>query len=120
MNIFRELVTSNNQSHIYSHGSDHSYKSLIQDADKFSSFTINRPLVFIIAKNSYDCLAGYVGLLRANAVVVLISDTIHESLWNDLVKNYFLAYSLPRLCPNVERIHESLFRCEIVKKNYFF
>ena len=88
MNIFRELVTNNNKSYIHSNGSDYSYKSLIQDADNFSSFTINRPLVFVVANNSYDCLTGYVGMLRANAVVALINDSIHESMWNDLVINF--------------------------------
>ena len=88
MNLFRELVTNNNKSFIHSHGSEYSYNSLIQDSDKFSSCTINRPLVFIVANNSYDCLTGYVGLLRANAVVALINGSIHESMWNDLVINF--------------------------------
>ena len=57
----------------------------MHDSKKFSLFTINRPLVFIIAKNDYDCLAGYVGLLRSNCVVALINDSIHESMLNDLV-----------------------------------
>ena len=92
MNLFRELVTNNNKSFIHSHGIDYSYDRLIQDAEKFSSFTINRPLVFVVAKNSYDCLAGYVGLLRANAVVALINDSIHESMWNDLVMNFKPAF----------------------------
>ena len=92
MNIFQELATNNNKSYIHSHGIDYSYDSLIQDAEKFSSFTINRLLVFVVAKNSYDCLAGYVGLLRANAVVALINDSSHESMWNDLVINFKPAF----------------------------
>ena len=88
MNLFREIATNNDKSYIHSHGNDYSYNSLIQDADRFSSFTINRPLVFLLANNSYDCLTGYVGLLRANAVVALINDSIHESMFNDLVINF--------------------------------
>ncbi len=88
MNIFREITTNNDISYIHSHGNDYSYNILIQDADRFSSFTINRPLVFLLANNSYDCLTGYVGLLRANAVVALINDSIHESMFNDLVINF--------------------------------
>ena len=88
MNIFRELVTNNDKSYIHSYGTDYSYNSLIRDADRFSSFNINRPLVFLLTNNSYDCLTGYVGLLRANAIVALINDSIHESIWNDLVINF--------------------------------
>jgi acyl-CoA synthetase (AMP-forming)/AMP-acid ligase II len=88
LNLFREIATNNDKSYIHSHGSDYSYNSLIQDADRFSSFTKHRPLVFIVANNSYDCLTGYVGLLRANAVVALINDSIHETMFKDLVKNF--------------------------------
>ena len=88
MNIFRELFTNNNKSYIHSNGSDYSYKSLIQDADNFSSFTLGRPLVFVVANNSYDCLTGYVGMLRANAVVALINDSINETIFKDLLKNF--------------------------------
>ena len=85
LNIFRELATNKNKSYIHSNGSNFTYDNLIQDAEKFISYNVNHSLVFIVANNSYDCLAGYVGLLRANAVVALINDSIHESIWNDLV-----------------------------------
>ena len=88
MNLFREIAINNDKSYIHSYDSDYSYESLIQDAGGFSSFTKNRPLVFVVANNSYDCLTGYVGMLRANAVVALINDSIHESMWNDLVINF--------------------------------
>ena len=107
MNLFREIATNNDKSYIHSHGSDYSYNSLIQDADRFSSFTINRPLVFLLANNSYDCLTGYVGLLRANAVVALINDSIHESMWNDLVMNFKPVFIYQP---------QNLFQCEKVWK----
>ena len=111
MNIFRELVTNNDKSYIHSNGSDYSYKSLIQDADNFSSFTINRPLVFIVANNSYDCLTGYVGLLRANAVVALINNSIHESMWNDLVTNFKPAFIYqPKNLFQSEKVWEQKFK----------
>ena len=92
MNLFREIAINNDKSFIHSHGSDYSYESLIQDASRFSSFTKHRPLVFVVANNSYDCLTGYVGMLRANAVVALINDSIHESIWNDLIVNFKPAF----------------------------
>ena len=88
MNLFREIAINNDKSFIHSHGSDYSYESLIQDASRFSSFTKYRPLVFVVANNSYDCLTGYVGMLRANAVVALINDSINETIFKDLLKNF--------------------------------
>ena len=93
MNIFQNLVFgSNDKSIIYSNDSRFSYSRLIQDSDKFSFSFENRPLVFLVAKNSYDCLAGYVGLLRANAVVALINDSIHESVFSDLIFKFKPAF----------------------------
>ncbi len=88
MNLFQRLVKSNNKSKIYTYDRVYSYNQLIRDSDKFRSLSINRPLVFVVATNSYDCLTGYVGLMRSNAVVALINDSIHGSMFNDLVKNF--------------------------------
>ena len=88
MNIFQDLANSNVKSYIYSNGSEYSYDQLVQDADVFSRFIINRSLVFIVANNSYDCLTGYVGLLRANTVVALINDSIHKSMFSDLLERF--------------------------------
>ena len=88
MKIFQDLVGSNSKSYIYSKRGEYSYNQLVQDSEVFSTLTVNRPLVFIVANNSYDCLAGYVGLLRTNTVVALINDSIHESMFNDLIDRF--------------------------------
>ncbi len=88
LNIFQELGTNKNKSYINYNGRNFSYDNLIQDAGKFNSYNVNNSLVFVVANNSYDSLAGYVGLIRANAVVALINDSIHESVWNDLVLKF--------------------------------
>ena len=88
MKIFQDLVGSNSKSYIYSKRGEYSYNHLVQDSEVFCTLTVNRPLVFIVANNSYDCLAGYVGLLRTNAVVALINDSIHESMFNDLIDRF--------------------------------
>ena len=88
MNIFQNLASSNSGSFLYSNGSEYSYNQLVHDADVFSVFNENRPLVFIVTTNSYNCLAGYIGFLRANTVVALINDSTHESMFNDLIKRF--------------------------------
>ena len=105
MKIFQNFVTNNNKSYVYSHGSYYTYDCLIQDAEKFNSFTKNRPLVFIVANNTYDCLTGYVGLIRSNAVVALINDSIRESMLYGLLKNFKPAFVYQP---------KSLFQCEKV------
>ena len=92
LNIFQELGVKKNKSYIYSNGRNFTYANLIQDARKFNSYNVNHSLVFIVANNSYECLAGYIGLLRANAVVALINESIHESVWNDLVLKFKPAF----------------------------
>ena len=37
-------------------------------------------------------MVGYIGLLSANATVALINDSIHESVWNDLVLKFKPAF----------------------------
>ena len=88
MNVFRKISTKNHQSYIHSLGCNYSYENLNKDADKFSRLSLNRPLVLIVANNSYECLAFYVGMLRANAVVALVNDSIHESVLVDLILNF--------------------------------
>jgi len=87
LNIFRELATNKNKSYIHSNGSNFTYDNLIQDAEKFISYNVNHSLVFIVANNSYDCLTGYVGLLRANAVVAFI-----ESIEKDKRQTFLDAF----------------------------
>ena len=92
LNIFQELGVKKNKSYIYSNGRNFTYANLIQDARKFNSYNANHSLIFIVANNSYECLAGYIGLLRANAGVALINESIHESVWNDLVLKFKHAF----------------------------
>jgi len=110
LKIFQKFVTNNNKSYVYSHGSYYTYDCLIQDADKFSSLAKNRPLVFIVANNTYDCLTGYVGLIRSDAVVALINDSIRESMLYGLVKNFKPAFVYQP---------KNLFQCEKVWEQKF-
>ena len=89
MNIFQNIAESKSNSLIYSEGSEYSYGQLYRDSKEFHVLqTINRHLVFIIAKNTYDCLIGYIGLLNANCVVAMITDSVSESMLNDLLERF--------------------------------
>ena len=88
MNIFKDLDFGNTVSSIISNENSYSYAQLYDDSKKFSSIANGRLLAFILSKNLYDCLVGYCGLLRGNVVVALINDTIHESIFNDIVLKF--------------------------------
>jgi len=93
LTIFKNLSTnSSNLSFILEDEKRFSYNDLINDADQFGEKINERSLIFIITKNSYDCVAGYVGAVRVNAVVALINDTIHESMLKEIVKNFKPAF----------------------------
>ena len=105
LNIFEELGKYKTKSYIHDNGRNISYDNLILDAGIFNSYNVKKILVFVVANNNYDSLVGYVGLLRANAVVALINDSINESVWNELVKKFKPAFIY---------IPKNLFQCSKV------
>ena len=89
MKVFNNLANnSSNLSFIAEDGRKLTYNNLLIDADHFGEKIKERSLIFIITRNNYDCIVGYVGAFRANAVVVLIDNSIHESLFNDLIVRF--------------------------------
>lgn len=69
-----------------------SYKSLINIADKIGTKTTNNSLVFVVCKNCYEVIAGYIGFMRSGAKQLLIGDTIDSSLFTNLQSLYKPAY----------------------------
>ena len=89
MKVFNNLANnSSNLSFIAEDGRKLTYNNLLIDADYFSKKIKERSLIFIITGNNYDCVVGYVGAIRANAVIALINNSIHESLLNDLILRF--------------------------------
>ena len=106
MTIFNNLArNSSSLSFIAEDERRFSYSDLLNDADHFGEKINERSLIFIISSNNFDCVTGYVGALRANAVVVLINYSIHESMWNDLIKKFKPAFIYQP---------KNLFQCEKV------
>ncbi len=73
---------------ITSSGKKITYQKLIQKADEIGKFLENRDLVFAICQNSFESVAGYIGALRAKAVICLIHNTIDQDLLITLVNQY--------------------------------
>ena len=56
-----------------------SYGELLRDADALGRCVRPRALTFLVCQNSYEAIAAYVGLLRADAVLFLV----HQSMGDD-------------------------------------
>ena len=77
MTIFDNLTyNSSSVSFIAEDEKRFTYNDLLTDADYHGERINERSLIFIISRNNYNCVTGYVGGLRVNAVVALINDLI--------------------------------------------
>ncbi len=65
-----------------------SYKDLLNTSDKIGKQIKKRCLVFVVCKNCFESIAGYIGFLRARAVLVLINDAIDNILFANLLETY--------------------------------
>lgn len=64
------------------------YCALLAAADQIGRHLSGRSLTVLVCRNSPQAIAGYVGLLRANSVVLLVHDTIDESFFASILKKY--------------------------------
>jgi long-chain acyl-CoA synthetase len=65
-----------------------SYKELLDAADSIGSRIKTRCLVFVVCRNCFESVAGYIGFMRAGAVLALINDTIDNILFANLLEAY--------------------------------
>ena len=83
---------SNNIAIITNQAQQISYKSLLNKADNIGTQIKKRSLVFVICKNCFESVAGYIGFMRFRATQVLISDAIDNVLFTNLLRVYKPAY----------------------------
>ena len=89
MNIFDDLEKySRNIAIVTKSSKKISYKELLDAADSIGKHIKNRCLVFLVNKNNFESVAGYLGFMRAKAVLVLINDTIDNILFSNLLDKY--------------------------------
>jgi len=65
-----------------------SYKEFLDAADHIGKQIKKRCLVFAVCKNCFESVAGYIGFIRARAVLILIHDTIDNILFANLLEAY--------------------------------
>ena len=85
MNIFDDLEKYAKNTAIITKSSNQiSYKVLLDAADSIGKNIKKHCLVFFVCKNCFECIAGYLGFMRAKAVPVLINDTINNIYFTNL------------------------------------
>ena len=89
MNFYNDLEKYSSNIAIITELSEQvSYKDLLDVADNIGKQIKKRSLVFIVCKNCFDSVAGYIGFMRARAVVGMIYDTIDPILFANLLEAY--------------------------------
>ena len=64
------------------------YNQLINNADRIGSHVRARCLAFIVCTNCVESVYGYVGILRANAVVLLLNENFENKFVERLLQDY--------------------------------
>jgi len=65
-----------------------SYRSLLIAADNLGAQIKRRSLVFVVCRNCYESIVGYLGLLRAQAAVVLLDAALNSAFLVKLLTIY--------------------------------
>ena len=66
----------------------YSYRELIKAADTFAFAAVPRSIVFLRCENCFASIAAYVGFLRRRVVPVLLSDSLPDDRFYELVNIY--------------------------------
>lgn len=64
------------------------YKDLINAADSLKNEVGRRNLIFVLCDNDVESIIGYIGLLRAESVPVLLNSNINGDFFDRLLKRY--------------------------------
>ena len=97
-----------------------SYKDLILEADHIGKYVKKRSIIFVIGNNSRELVAGYIGLLRRRAVIILINDITHISFVSKLIKLYepeFIFKPSNKFKLNYEEIY-NYFNYHLIRTEY--
>ena len=85
MNFYDDIDKySDNVAIISENGKEFTYQQLLQKADEIGRFFQKQDLVFAVCQNNFEAVAGYIGALRAKAVICLIHNTIDYDLLENL------------------------------------
>ena len=88
-NFFADLEKFSRNTAIITESSEQiSYKSLLEAALQIGKHIEKRDLVFLVSNNCFESVAGYIGFFQAQAVQLLIHDTIDNILFENLLKTF--------------------------------
>ena len=77
-----------------------SYNELIKKIEDFSKNIKKRSLIFLLCKNNFESIVGYLGSIKSNCVISLIDEKINDDSFIKLVNNYhpdFIFFNKKRL-----------------------
>ena len=64
------------------------YKDILNISNKFQKQIKDRSLAILISENCMESLCGYLALLKANNVIMIVDSNIRESDLQDLIKRF--------------------------------
>lgn len=89
MNFYDDLEKySSNIAIITEQSEQISYKKLLETAGNIGNHIKKRCLVFVVCKNCFESVVGYVSFLRAGVVQILINESIDNILFANLLEVY--------------------------------
>jgi len=89
MNLYDDLEKYHRNIAVITEQSEQiSYGDLLGVADNIGKQIKKRCLVFIICKNCFESLVGYVGFMRSGAVLAMINDNINDVFLENLLEVY--------------------------------
>ena len=123
MNFLDDLEKhSSNIALISEDSSKISYKELLTTADRIGNQVKYRCLLFLVCKNCFEAIAGYIGFSRARVVLALISEKIDQEYFSYLLKIYKPSYIyLPSEKIDLKKDSKNVFTCfryDLVKTKY--
>ena len=65
-----------------------SYNELTKKIEDFSKNIKKRSLIFLLCKNNFESIVGYLGSIRSNCAISLIDEKISDESFIKLIDNY--------------------------------
>jgi long-chain acyl-CoA synthetase len=104
-------------------GKSITYSELESEADRIADKirTARKCIVFLFTKNTSDCIAAYLGILRSGNVVLLLDEELNAEIKEDLINKYNPEFILTSSEVNLENyLRDFKFDSLLLYKRYEF
>ena len=88
MNIFSKIQKFKNKIALIDDKQSFTYNDVLKKINNLKAYINSKKLNFLICENSVDCFTIYIGLIRTNSKVFLISNKITSDDLNILIKKF--------------------------------